>query len=393
MLTSMRLMPAFTIYIHLPFCVTRCRYCDFYSVQTDRVPYLSYRRAVLLEKEQRGGLFEQLRPVSLYIGGGTPSLWPSEELSPLLEGFEIREDWEVTVEVNPGDGDRNWFRSLVGAGVNRFSVGVQALEDSRLRWMGRRHDGRQAIRAIELARESGARSVSADIIYGTPGQRSRGLVQELETLIDLGVDHVSAYELTAATGTPLGNEVETGRVRLPDDTEMVGLWQVLGDTLENRGFERYEVSSYGRPGFHSRHNEHYWSGGAYMGLGAGAHGFVIAGTGKKTRYANVESVGDYMAAVVGCPATGGGTPEGPGGTGEVIDDITYARERMMLGLRTVRGVPLREVWSLLPVDIQQKWRRLIGQMEGEGMVEQAAGWLIPTTQGMLYADELAEKFF
>jgi putative oxygen-independent coproporphyrinogen III oxidase len=385
---------SFSVYIHLPFCADRCLYCDFFSTRvTGSIPYDNYVESLGREWQYRKYHAGERDMGTLYIGGGTPSLWPAHQLGRILSFFELSDEMEITVEANPGDARADWFYALADLGVNRYSVGVQALDDDRLCALSRRHDKDQAKRAVTMALESGARSVGADIIYGTDGHSLGELSMELNTLINLGVHHVSAYELTGNPRTPLGREIEKGSYRLPGDDEMVALWFCVGDTLGSNGFRRYEVSNYSLPGFESRHNQHYWRGGMYLGLGAGAHGFIVHSDSTMNRYTNVQNVKTYMQLPEGSPSISPFHGIGGGSDFETISPVTYARERMMLGLRTEEGSSFNDIISRYVPELEPKWNRIAGELEDSGMVRRSRGRLYPTTVGMLHADGVAQQFF
>ncbi len=372
-------MSAFSIYVHFPFCKGRCPYCDFVSMDVDVIPTQRYLGALLEEWSGRKITGVEREPLSVYLGGGTPSLWPAADLERLIAalagGAKVS---EVTVELNPGDADEEWFRQLVDAGVSRFSVGVQAMDDDRLRWLGRRHDVEAAARVVTMARSSGARSVSVDIIYGTPGQTCDGLTREIRKVCELGPDHVSAYELTVASDTPLGRRAAGLDPPLPDQDAMADLWLAVGSELATAGLERYEVSSYARPGHTSVHNRHYWSGGSYVGLGAGAHGFEKDGD-LMIRMVNSSDVEKYM--------------NGEPAQREVIRPLDHARELVMLGLRTAEGVSIERVSRDLAPDLVKQWRRIAEDIVNQGHARFEGKRIVPTSNGMLLADTLAGRFF
>ena len=348
-------------------------------MDVDVIPAERYLGALIEEWSGCKVVAKQRGPLSVYLGGGTPSLWPAADLERLIRalkgGVEVT---EVTVEVNPGDADGEWFRRLVDAGVNRFSVGVQAMDDDRLRWLGRRHDMAAAARAVTIARGSGALSVSVDIIYGTPGQTPHGLTREIRMLCELGPDHVSAYELTIAPDTPLGRRAAGLNPALPDQDAMVDLWLEAGQALARAGMDRYEVSSYARPGHASVHNRHYWSGGGYVGLGAGAHGFEKDGD-LMIRLVNSGDAEKYM--------------NGEPARREIIRPLDHARELVMLGLRTVYGVDIEFVSRDLTPEIVKQWRHIAEDIVNEGHARFEGKRIVPTSSGMLLADTLAGRFF
>ncbi|MDD5307239.1 MAG: radical SAM family heme chaperone HemW [Deltaproteobacteria bacterium] len=381
-----------SVYVHLPFCRSRCPYCDFASSEPEAIPFDEYTEALTAEWQSRAHALGGETAHTVYVGGGTPSLWPADRLAAILGLVGAKRAGEVTVEVNPGDAAPGWFGHLVGSGTTRFSIGVQSLDDARLRWLGRRHDSAQARAAVAMARTSGASSVGGDLIYGTPGQTVDGLLAEARELADLGVDHVSAYELTVAPGTKLGRMAATRDLALPDEDDMADLWRALGEAFAAYGFERYEVSNFARPGHRCRHNEHTWRGGAYVGLGAGAHGFLTA-HGARRRYANSADVSSYIEAV---RTNATSNPMGGLGRDVFFEDIApecHARELVMLGLRTADGVDLAHALSLVPVSRRDAWTSEAESLVDRGLTVMVGTRLVPTLRGMLLADGLAERFF
>lgn len=386
-------METHSIYIHLPFCKGRCPYCDFASCDAREIPFEAYAAAIRREFGARAPLAEGSRLDSVYVGGGTPSLWPAGILAGLLGAARGPDVAEITVEANPGDADPDWFLRLAGAGVTRFSLGVQALEPDRLAFLGRRHSVAQAEVAVAAARASGAASVSADVIYGTPGQTPAGLAAELERIAALGVDHVSAYELTVAAGTALEERVRRGEAALPGPDAMAELWEAAGGALAGAGLERYEISNHARPGHRCRHNEHTWRGGAYLGIGAGAHGFVPLGGGGGRRWANDADPFCYLEA---CRDLGSLPPDRAVGERvleETLSPTEHARELMMLGLRTADGVAFDRLLARLPAELVVRWRGIAAGLEAAGHVVLEDGRLRPTSGGMIRADGLAASFF
>jgi oxygen-independent coproporphyrinogen-3 oxidase len=317
-------------------------------------------------------------------------------LGEVLDGIDSptsKKEIEISIEANPGDADEGWFNDLVDAGVNRFSIGVQALDDKRLRWLGRRHTRRQAEQAVHAALRAGAGSVGADLIYGTPGQSAGGLKSEVSAFAGLGVQHISAYELTAHPSTVLGQKIEAGAAVLPDSDMMADLWQAVSETLSGKGFLRYEISNYARHGHNCRHNEHYWRGGMYLGLGAGAWGFVVEPSGEMVRYSNTADVGEYIRAAedaVQSPLLRG---LGAGCFHESISQRTHAQELVMLGLRTSQGVSLEQVlWNLRPEDAD-RWNCIVDGLVSKGTATLRDQRLFLTEETLLLADTVAQLFF
>lgn len=376
----------FGIYLHLPFCRSRCPYCDFFSTQVREIPAAIYTAALHREWRARQEAFEGLCCETIYVGGGTPSLWSAEELSRLLHPFLELGAREVTVEVNPADGDASWFARLVGLGVTRFSMGVQSLDDERLALLGRRHDSDQALRALDQALGSGAR-VSADFIFATPDSDSELIAAEVQSLAASGIEHMSAYELTLVQGTPLFSRVRSTQLKVVNDDECVDQWVALDEALSQVGMTRYEISNFAKTNCLCLHNVSYWRGGLYAGLGAGAHGHLRR-NGARIRYSNGRDILGYLRETplsVDAPVAGGSM--------EVLRPSQQAVELIMLGLRTAEGVHWPSVRRRLDT---QKAVEMFDQEAHRVVKSGYASWkgdyLAPNTAGMLLADEIATWF-
>lgn len=316
-----RAAAAMGVYVHFPWCLAKCPYCDFLSIAVDSpeagrpptapearsiLPHRAYADAVLNELELR--LTRLARPLprlgSIFFGGGTPSLWdPSEMgrvLRAILSAFDARaSDVEITVECNPSSLDAHHVEGLLGAGVNRVSIGVQALELERLRFLGRLHDAGGALAAISTALSVGMPRVSADLIYGVYKQDPDAAVDEVNRVADLGVTHLSAYALTIEPNTRFGSLARTGHLPLLDDDLVARSFERVSDTLRARGFRHYEISNFAHAGAESIHNQGYWLGRDYLGLGTGAFGTVRladATNGERVRYKNLLSAERYARA-------------------------------------------------------------------------------------------------
>jgi oxygen-independent coproporphyrinogen-3 oxidase len=376
--------PASSLYVHLPFCRTRCGYCDFVTSAATEIPFNNYASKIKREFSAKQEITAPLK--SVYIGGGTPSLWPDFILADILKTlFQLKNrKIEVTIEVNPKDADEKWFKNLVNAGVSRFSIGVQSLNNNRLKWLGRRHNAKDAEDAVKMALNSGAESVSSDLIYGTPGMTPDELTVELEMTADLGLHHISAYELTLAPHTPLGKK----GVVLPDSDKMADMWWHIREKLKSYGFEQYEVSNYAVKGHKSLHNIHYWKGGYYTGLGAGAHGFVEF-KNKSIRYFNSPFIDDYLNA----PLSEKTVAVGEQGFFENITPLQKQQELIMLGLRTSCGFDFEQIKKAVPPKTAVKWQQHMDKIKKDGYITSNSGRINPTPAGMLMADSLALLFF
>ena len=270
------------LYIHVPFCVRRCHYCDFAVTRSTEPPVsewlncLAQDLAEWSEELDAGG---PLRLDTIFVGGGTPSLLGGagmESLAELLTGhFEWDPDrLEWTAEANPGSLTPETARRWRELGVNRLSIGVQSFDDRALTWLGRLHDSSEANRAVERAHRAGFENVSVDLIFGLPGDVTRNWKQDLERATSLGVTHVSAYGLTAEPRTPLGRLVTNGRVEMPSEDRYADEYATTVKVLNEHNLKQYEVSNFALDGYECRHNWHYWIGSEYLGLGPSAHGYV-----------------------------------------------------------------------------------------------------------------------
>jgi oxygen-independent coproporphyrinogen-3 oxidase len=333
------------VYVHFPWCLAKCPYCDFVSYGRPAASlqeageHERYADAVLRELERRAPSVHGRRIESVFFGGGTPSLWDPQQLGRVLRGIRgalsCAEDLEVTVECNPTSIDRGRAEALVREGVNRVSIGVQSLRDDRLRFLGRLHD---AARGLEATREalSAVPRVSADLIFGLPRQSAAEAAGEAVELADLGLSHVSCYQLTIEPDTRFGELARRGRLPLAEEGEVAEAFLAIDEALVARGFAHYEVSNYGKPGQRARHNLGYWRGDEYLGLGCAAVGFVLTRAGEGIRYRNEVDPERYIAAAAGLPV-------------ETLDASTLMRERIMLGLRVEEGLDVAATGDLLGV--------------------------------------------
>lgn len=343
---------ATSAYVHFPWCLQKCPYCDFASATIKRpdVPHRAYADAVLAELEARCADVAGDTLGSVFFGGGTPSLWDPAELGRVLKAIRAAfareaDALEITVECNPSSLDRDKARALFDQGVNRLSIGVQSLDEQQLRFLGRLHDGDGALRALEAGLREVPR-VSGDLIFGLPGQPVAEAVAHIERLIALGLSHVSAYSLTIEPGTQFGELHKKGRLPIAIEDDVASAYLAIEAALAAKGFGHYEVSNYAHEGEESRHNEHYWRGGAYLGLGAGAVGCLHQSTrehvGRARRYRNEPKPERYSAL--------SGRPSELEVFEEALGPEELVHEQLMLGLRTRRGMDLAHARAVTGVD-------------------------------------------
>jgi oxygen-independent coproporphyrinogen-3 oxidase len=332
---------SFGVYVHYPWCTHRCPYCDF-AVSTRRPEQGRYTRAVLRELDLRAPAFEGLECASLYIGGGTPSLWEPAGIAAIVGGirrtFSMRAGAEVTLEANPESLDLDRLAAWHGAGVNRISIGVQSLDAGVLAKLGRRHGAREAEEAVSRALAV-FDNVSVDLIYGARRSTVETARRDAEQLAAMGVPHVSAYALTLDTDVlaeevPLARLRRQGRLPLPEDEDVLAQARALRSALRRAGLRRYEISNFARPGFESVHNRIYWRGESYLGLGAGAYGYRGSAAGG-LRYGNARAPEGWLAEVEAGRL--------PTVEEDRLGPREAANEGRMLALRTRDGLPVASV--------------------------------------------------
>ena len=316
------------VYVHIPFCASRCSYCDFYSTLKLETAGSHYVGAVIGEAVLRRCELHGEAVRTLYLGGGTPSQLPLPLLSRLVEGLRGALDLhgveEFTIEANPDDVTPEWCAALPALGVNRVSMGVQSFEDRILRAIGRRHTSQQVVKAVENLHDVGIGNISLDLIYGLPGQTLDSWAESVDRAIALAPRHVSAYWLTYEPGTRLWHQREQGEVaEVPEDV-CIAMYHLLVKRLQEAGFEHYEISNFSLPGYHSRHNSSYWDGTPYLGLGAAAHSYD-----RNVRRSNPHDLHAYIACIAA------------GKTACIEEEMTLWErydERVMLSLRTAAGM-------------------------------------------------------
>ena len=316
------------LYLHIPFCASRCIYCGFYSTTLSHLRQ-AYVDALCREMRLRRGA----QIGTIYLGGGTPSQLTPAMLHQLFgtidEVFDVSTDAEVTVECNPDDVSEEWTAALRQLPVNRVSMGIQTFDDRRLRFLHRRHDAAQAIHAIDRLRKVGIGNISIDLMFGLPGETVDEWKNDVEKALALGVEHLSAYSLMYEEGTPLHHMRSQHLVEETDDEIYVFMYELLASELRKAGYEHYEISNFARPGYRSRHNSSYWNGTPYLGIGAAAHSFD-----GHSRSWNVDNVEQYIEAI-----NAGRLPE----EHETLSQNEQFNELVATALRTCEGIDLDEV--------------------------------------------------
>jgi oxygen-independent coproporphyrinogen-3 oxidase len=382
--------PELAVYVHFPWCLQKCPYCDFFSLATERaaIPHAAYADAVLRELERRAAELPGHTLGSVFFGGGTPSLWEPRELGRVLAGiraaFPAAARVEISAECNPSSFDRARADGLREAGVNRVSLGVQGLARDRLEFLGRLHDGAGALGALQLAVASGFERVSADLIFGVAGQRPEEARDEAKRIADVGPTHVSAYALTIEPGTRFGSLARAGKLPLLEDDLVARSFDAVRSALVEAGFEHYEISNYARGGHYALHNLAVWRGRPYLGLGAGAWGTVRTAAGL-VRYRNAPATERY-ADSAGSAALWTVSPLVS--DSELIDPDTALRERILLGLRLAEGLDLEAAARDSGAEraLGPERERAVRKLVAEGRLERDGSRLRIPPAAWLFAD-------
>lgn len=368
----------FSIYLHVPFCASRCGYCDFNTytaAELGAAPGSSqqaYLRAVRAELDLASRVLGDSAPVrTIFFGGGTPTMLPAAELAGLLtavrERFAVAADAEITTEANPESVDQPYLEMLLDAGFTRLSLGMQSARPSVLAVLERRHTPGRVAEVVHQARAAGFDALSLDLIYGTPGESDADWRASLEEVIELGVDHVSAYSLTVEDGTRLAAQVRRGELTDVDEDQQADRYLLADQLLGAAGLENYEISNWSRPGAECRHNLAYWHGDDWWGVGPGAHSHVGG-----VRWWNVRHPARYSAAL--------GAGRSPAEAREVLSPAERHEEAVMLGLRLSQGLPLVELSAA-------EQARVSAFLDAE-LITADEGLLTLTVPGRLLADHV-----
>lgn len=381
----------FSLYIHIPYCISKCPYCDFNVHVIPKIPEREYSEALLKElafyaqsEDWHGRCLK-----SVYFGGGTPSTFSPLSIGRILEKtgslFPFEKDIEITLEANPGRDDSKNFFGYRSYGVNRISIGAQSFQPHLLKFLGRLHSVEETREALRIIQQAGFKNFNLDLIYASLGQSLSDLKVDLEEALSFHPPHLSLYNLTLEEGTPFHREYRAGRLRpLPEETE-IAMAELIEETLSKAGLERYEISNYARAGFQSRHNMNYWQGGDYLGIGAGAHSYLrkrengVFGD----RWRNEKNPGRYMEKV---KRSGQAVAEK-----EHSDLRKAAAEFMFMGLRMIKGISIDEFsgrFGERPEDFYPQ----ISDWLKDGLAERRDGRLRFTHRGLQVADSIFVSF-
>ncbi|NIO07139.1 MAG: radical SAM family heme chaperone HemW [Deltaproteobacteria bacterium] len=381
----------FSLYIHIPYCVSKCPYCDFNSHVVTRIPQNPYTDALTNELGcyAAGEDWQGRSLKTIFFGGGTPSTFSPESIALILDRsrslFPFEKDVEITLEANPGTVDSKHFAAYRKAGVNRMSIGAQSFQPHLLKFLGRVHTADETRRSLRIVQEVGFESFNLDLIYAVPGQSQDHLKADLEEALSFEPPHLSAYNLTFEEGTPFERQFRTGKIRALPEEEEITMAELIEGTLAARGLVRYEISNYARSGHDSRHNVNYWQGGDYLGIGAGAHSYKQMRSGDLwgKRWQNEKDPGHYMKYI---GERGDATVES-----ETMDLKRATGEFMFLGLRMIPGVSTHDFFNRFGGQPEDFYPQIPSWVE-DGLMETNGQRLRLTRRGLLVANSLFVNF-
>jgi oxygen-independent coproporphyrinogen-3 oxidase len=370
------------IYIHIPFCKRKCHYCNFFSVASEKLKK-GFMDALFREIEQRKDYLGDKKVGSIYFGGGTPSVLSPVEIYnavfTIYKFYDVAEDVEITIEVNPDDVDKEWVNELGRTQVNRVSIGVQSFHDADLVYLNRLHDAQKAIDAVELLKAAGYENISIDLIYGIPTLGDRQWRRNLERFVELDLPHLSAYALTVEPRTPLHQLIEKKKMLPVDEQQVVTQFRILQEITSQQGYIHYEISNFSREGFYSKHNSIYWLGGHYLGIGPSAHSYN--GHSRQwnessiTRYINDQNARKETVEI------------------EYLTEQQRYNEYVMTALRTAWGCDLEHIENVFGKDYREYCFSQATPFLDEGKLERVGNKLFLTMQGKIYADGIAAAMF
>jgi oxygen-independent coproporphyrinogen-3 oxidase len=397
-------MQSLALYVHVPFCETKCPYCDFNTYAAIESLMPGYVGALAHEVEQWGAWLQRPRLSSLFFGGGTPSYLPTRDIRRLMQAidaaFDLPAEAEATLEANPGDCSRERLQAMRAAGVNRLSIGVQSLDDAELRLLGRRHTAQQAREAVDAARQAGFDNLSVDLMFGLPYQFVSSWEHTLHEAVALEPEHVSAYALTLEGGTPMEADVAQGRLPEPDPDLAAEMYRLTDEILAAAGYEQYEISNWAKPGRASTHNLAYWRNLQWLGVGPGAHSYLSGEdlTASGVRFATVKPPRTYIERAKAWQAGRGAlsvdaiASAGAVDTIEEIDEATSAAETMMMGLRLNEGVSDASFRERYGQGIAERYPSEVEECLELGLLEWAGERLRLTNEGRPLGNEAFARF-
>jgi len=387
-------MESFGIYIHVPYCRTICPYCDFNVYARKEHPWAQLALSIQRELKRRAPLFEHQPVGSIYFGGGTPSLAPPSFFAAIIKAiaqrFDVLDSSEVSIEVNPGTIKAGTLDAWLGAGINRLSLGWQSSHANLMKTLGRDHTVEESLLAFREGRAAGFDNISLDLIFAVPGQRPSHLQGDLQSIQELRPDHVSIYEMTFHEGTPYARYLAKKRFEAVNDERVLEMTLMIEESMKNSGFEHYEVSNFAQPGKRSQHNQRYWTGSSFLGLGPGAHSFIRDEWQSGHRWEARRMPERYFKALESDGSALPGKDDVSVEFCDALDARQLLNERIMTGVRLLDGLLMGE-W-IAPefseeIDIARQ------EAIGRGWLVDEAGLIQATPTGRRHADSLAALFF
>lgn len=389
--------PPIALYVHVPFCLSKCNYCDFNTYEGIENLMPSFVDALSAEIDHWGNRLNRPQVSTIFLGGGTPSYLPAESISRLMEtidaSMQIAPNSEITLEANPDDIDPYKAKAWLAAGFNRISIGVQSFHDPILSALSRRHSADNAAQAVATARDSGFANINIDLMFGLPNQPLTIWESTLERAVELGTEHLSLYGLQIEPGTPLHRDVNRGVIPTPSDDLAADMYEMAMDVLGNAGYDHYEISNWAKPGYRSQHNLAYWLNTQYVGVGPGAHSSIL---GK--RFANMKSPRRYIDTIAATSYpnrfSSSSIAEGELAIHFVeTTSLTMAMsETMMLGMRLAEGIS--------DIDFQHRFGKTLTSVYGHeieslahaGLIERVSERVRLTRRGRLLGNSVFERF-
>ena len=369
------------LYIHIPFCVKKCNYCDFLSAPANKQVQIAYMETLQKEIEEKAIEYKEWIVDTVFIGGGTPTSVPYETIVKTMETikkeFALTKDCEITMECNPGTVTMEAMNAYAAAGINRISIGLQSADDGLLKTLGRIHTYEQFLDSYNYARNAGIQNINVDIMSGLPSQTIEQYTDTLKKVADLGVEHISAYSLIVEEGTPFYKLYEEEKLELPDEDTEREMYYQTGTMLKQYGFLRYEISNYAKNGFECKHNKRYWKRDNYLGIGLGAASFI-----ENTRYKNTEWLDEYLI-------------ENKYLEKNEIQNLSKEEcmeEFMFLGLRMTKGISKTEFKETFGVLVEDVYGKVIEKLTSQGLIQTKDDFISLTDYGLDVSNSVWVEF-